>query len=479
MENNERIIVEFPPHLKGMASAVQSFVDEVEGVRGRNAKGGAAVDYEAVENRYADLSAKIETEAHGATLSSLDIQARRVRIGGRLYHAVGRFPADFRTQSGAVPVTRTLYREAGVRNGPTADPIALRIGAVEDHWLPGTAKAIAFYVQQGTSREADMAARQIRRLPYSRSSMERIGHAVGAVFVAEHADIEDQLMDVIDLPREAASVSASVDRVSLPMEEPRPRPEGPLRKNAPKNPISRVYRMAYCGTVTLHDAQGEALRTFRYGWTPGTDTESIADRLARDVMWISLRMPDLKLALLADGAEDMWSILDRYINKEWQGTRATRLIDFWHVVEKLGAASQIIFGNPAARKDALVRWKTLLLKKGSAVEAILEELYRSGKEWKRVGDEQPVHAAITYLQNHRDRMKYHAARKAGLPIASGNIEATCKSLVEVRMKRPGSRWKEKTAQHIMALRAAGLSDLWDPAISMALATLRTSVRKVA
>ena len=134
----------------------------------------------------------------------------------------------------------------------------------------------------------------------------------------------------------------------------------------------------------------------------------------------------------------------------------------------------MIYGSDAV--GSVARWRVRLLNSDAAALAILHELRAADQEWARVGDEQPVHEAITYLENNHHRMRYASAREAGLPIGSGNVEATCKSLVNARMKRSGSRWKNETGDHVMQLRALALSDRWDAAMDLTLRPTRTHAR---
>jgi len=475
-----KMVIEIPEELTGLGEAMAAILARVQGTLARTG-GGKAVDYAQVESAVSEEAGGIERAAHRAILQALDIDVPTVVIGGLRYHRVGRCEAPYHALAGSVSVERSLYRQSGQRGGQpggrVVDPVSLRAGVVGDGWLPHTARVMAHQVQLGTSREAAATAGEFGRLPYSRSSFERVAHLVGALAVADRQDIEDALIDAYAVPPEARSISVSLDRVSVPMEEPRPRPVGRPRKGAPKRPVERKFHMAYCGTVTLHDEHGVGLHTIRYGCMPHGDVLGLRNRLVADVATLVSQPPDLKLQLLCDGAPEMWHLLEEGFTPEQFGGDLHRLVDLHHLMEKLGAAARAIHG-PAATGATLRRWKLSLLNRRHAAQAILAELVASGRD-EGVGEDHPVHAAITYLQSHSgdaDRMNYARARRLGLALGSGNVEATCKSLFEIRLKRCGSRWKNDTGQHIVQLRAMALSDRWGPAVELTLRPLRTAVR---
>ncbi len=476
--NDDPIVIEIPAELKSLAKSLRKFIKAVE--RRKNlARSGSAIDYAEIESTFSELTGDLQRQAHGVTLRALDSGAERIRVRGRVFKSIGPSSRRFMTLAGPIAVSRTLYREVGVRNGKTVDPLALRAGMIEEVWLPETAKAMALLVQQAPSRESEGTAQGLHVLPYSRSSFERVAHALGELYVREHVDVEDEMIECFVIPEGATSISVSLDRVSVPMEEPRPKPKGRPRKGAAKRPIERVYRMAYCGTVTLHDAKGKALHTIRYGRMPASDPMPLCQGLASDVATLLERKSSLKVTLLADGAPEMWNLLDAHVNRASLGVPVQRNIDFWHVIEKLAAAAKVIYPASEERSRTIARWKSILRQRSCAAVEILSELVASGLEYHYRGDHQPVHQAITYLVNNGDRMDYRKARRQGLPIGSGNVEATCKTLVEVRMKRAGARWKDVSGEHVLQLRALAQSDRWETGMALALARVRTPIRKVA
>ncbi|ATB48574.1 hypothetical protein MYMAC_004201 [Corallococcus macrosporus DSM 14697] len=237
--------------------------------------------------------------------------------------------------------------------------------------------------------------------------------------------------------------------------------------------------MAYAACLTFHDADGEALGTLRYGRMPRGEAPEMAERLARHVQALVSRRRGLSVTVLTAGAPELHALLDEALATHAPAAKKPmRLVDFWHLMEKLGAAARVVAGE---EKASVLRekWKLSRLNMPEAAWTIAMALHASGKRHVVLGDGQPVHAALTYLENHGERMHYAEARARGLPIGSGNVEAICKSRVTLRMKRPRARWNEASGQHILDLRALVLSERWDAAMNLTFAPHRTKVRRAA
>lgn len=464
-------LIEVPENLKCLADAFEGVLECVQQQLASYSR-GRSVEYGQFEGLLAEACAKVECAGHGAALAALNVDAPAVFIGGVKYIRAGHAPLTFYSLAGPVPeVLRTLYRGP---EGTIVDPIRLRAGAIGKGWLPATATAMAFQVQQVPARDAEKVSRQSRRLPYSATAFENVTHAVGALYVPRCQDIEEALIEEQEVPQETRSLLVCLDRVSVPIAEPRKRPRGRPRKGAPKRPIQVVFHMAYVGTLALCDAEGKVLQTMRYGRMPTGDANELSEGMAADAQVLLRKRPDLKVQLVCDGAPEMWRLLGSHFTPVVLGQQPHENLDFFHVLEKLGDAAKVM--HPRAASTTTGRWRLRLLNRETAAAEILAELKSSGKEDACVGEEKPVHNAITYFTNHARRLNYVEARRHGLAIASGPVEATCKSLFNVRFKRSGAHWQNETGEHIVQLRAVALSDRWDSALGHTLAPLRKTVR---
>jgi hypothetical protein len=450
-----------------LAAHIQDIVDHVTQFR----NSGAVPDFATGERELMDRVAGLETACVGSMLASLDPTALRVEVGGRTYRRLNqRAESTYYALRGEVVINRGLYRQEGVRNGPTVVPLDLRAGIVDGRYTPAAAEGFARVGQAVPSREAELMCKPLGVLPFSRSSHFRVGVAVGERWEQLRDEIEPELVEQMDLPDEAAAISVSVDRISLPMAEARELTPDDIEAGI-RNPISVNFRMAYSAVWTLYDKEGAPILAVRYAHVPTDGASAMEQSLARDIDTVLQRRPDLALVTLADGAPEMEAILDRVVGDH---KVTAKLTDFWHLAEKLGEA----IATRRFSDDLLADWKLDLLERDDAIDTIEAELRTWELDYRAADLPEGLHDALTYIENRRERLRYATVHKSGLPIGSGTVEATGKTVVGVRMKRAGARWYEAGAQAIMGLRALATSEVkrWDSAMKHVLDSYKQEVR---
>ncbi len=401
--------------------------------------------------------------------------AEVVEFEGRRYKRVRTpSPGTYFGLRGRMTVERHLYREVGVRNGPTIVPLELDAGLVDGLWTPLAAAAAGHLLQDEPSRDAVATCRALRVMPYSRSSLERGGDCLAERWEQIRSEAEDQMAADFEVPEEAQTVSVSFDRVAVPMEEPvLDARGGVVLGDSGRAKVQVVYRMAYCGIWTLYDEDGEPLYSCRYGRMAAEGHDPIEETLWGDLESLKTARPDLRLVGLADGAPEMQYMLDRTVGAFGEDVEIA--IDFWHVVEKVADALKGLRLSPT---DWLPRIRRMLLDEARGAERVCLIIRSQAVEVEGPLPE-AVTDAITYLDRNADRMRYSSLRAKGLPIGSGHVEATCKTLVSTRMKRCGARWKTAGGQAVLSLRSLAKSSRWDPAMKLLLPTWQTPVQEVA
>ena len=195
---------------------------------------------------------------------------------------------------------------------------------------------------------------------------------------------------------------------------------------------------------------------------------------------IRRRAGPVPVALLADGAPELWRLFEQHLSEKQLGVASVKLVDAWHALENIAAAARLLEGQEKAWPGTFRRWKSWLLTEDGGAERVMHALMSSALQNARDdAGKRPVGDAARYIQARLALMNYAEARRRGLPIGSGAVEATCKSLVSVRMKRCGLRWKHQSGNEILQLRALQLSDRWDAAMPRILGSLRKPVHIVA
>ena len=161
------------------------------------------------------------------------------------------------------------------------------------------------------------------------------------------------------------------------------------------------------------------------------------------------------LVAISDGARWIWEYWDTF------HPQATQILDFFHVMEKIGLWATLILKEEKERKSWMKCCEELLLNNEVGeiivqIEAVVcvGDLLKKQKE------------LLTYLLNNQRRIQYKTYKDKGLFIGSGAIEAANKEVIQKRFKLSGQRCTKKGLQQIANLRTAQKSKKWHNVLNL-------------
>jgi hypothetical protein len=151
--------------------------------------------------------------------------------------------------------------------------------------------------------------------------------------------------------------------------------------------------------------------------------------------------------VVCDGAALDWLELDPYL------PHRVEILDLFHVLERVAEIAPLL--HPAA--EAAATWR------GAMQQELLTfgpwKLLAALREWKPEAEatQEVRRVHLAYFERQRERMRYPEYLRRGYPIGSGAVEGACKHVVADRFGRSGMRWKPETADPVMQVRAALLT----------------------
>jgi hypothetical protein len=235
----------------------------------------------------------------------------------------------------------------------------------------------------------------------------------------------------------AAQIITQMDGSMAPVVE--PAKHGDKRKG--KTLLWREVRLSSARVA----GQEQAL----YGATLGTP--EVAGWVWQETTRLAGGHEKTKIHGVGDGAP--WIVSKFQENFREQGNY---LVDFYHVSEYLAAAAAVIV-SPAKQAEWRRRQQGRLLNNqvGKVLRSMEKHQEPPGTK------EAPVRDAYRYLDQRRQHLDYEGARKAGLPIGSGEIESGHRHVVQQRLKLAGGWWRETNLQTMLNLRVARTNQWWD------------------
>jgi hypothetical protein len=429
------------------------------------------MSFEEFEVTLSQMAHEVENEIKAEELARYDVNVREIYVGGKVFRkCLEQEKKRYMTSSGPVFVERNLYRPQG--GGKSICPLELRAGIVGGLYTPVMARQVTYLMGNMTAAETSKLFDELNIDGPSSSSCDRLPKFISEKWEKYREEWENALREQETVPAEATVVAVSLDGVMVPDKDGQQEAKKKREEAKKKNPTKQYsgpagYKEVGCGTVTLYAEQQKEdkapprLETVRYGRAPEYKKKTLTEQLDAELESILSVRPDLTLVAIADGAEENWRYFDKPLFAD-----AVKIVDFGHACEHLREAMVAYKGKRSTVGRAeYEKLKVILRDKNDGVETVIKKLTSIERKLKGKNNKKKrelFHAELKYFKNQKERMRYADYQKRGLPLGSGVIEATCKTLATQRLKRSGMSWRDGK-QAILTIRSLQQSNRWQRA----------------
>lgn len=427
-----------------------------------------------LEEELEELFQAAQREALGEALeAAADVDEAAVVYEGRECRRVLISSKEYMTTAGPVTVRRALFRDR-TTSAPSFASLDKRVGIVDGFWTPRAAREALWMVTQMVPAKAAEALERLTPMTPSKSTLQRLPAAVSSRWEEHRRPFEQALIASQEVPAGTFTLAVSLDGVYAPIDGDDSHVEKRAAKHA-KGESARgpdAFREIGCASIAFYSAECELLGAIRFGRAPEFKKLGVKEMLAAELRGLLERNPEIRnTVFLSDGAPDHWEFFD---SLPFEGVQ---VLDFFHAAEHLNAALGAAYGEGSVKaRRRFAELRHVLLEESGGASIVHRALKRLAKLAGRSNNRQRIlDRAVRYFTKHANRMDYAECKENNLPIGSGVMEASCKTLVAQRLKLSGQRWSVPGAQAILTPRGWDQSDRFDAAFALVAATYARTI----
>ncbi len=421
------VSAEFGPQLPRLAADLASGVPDLDGVERAlrdSSLGGGATALKLLAEQLDGMLPAPECESCGKPMHR--------------HSATGK---SFLTRLGRIEVQRTYCHCRSC--GKACFPLDRALGLEGSTFTPGMASVMAGTVPRMSFEAAGRHIANLAGVDASSSSLQRWSLALG------EAALRFEREEVVGGKPLEPRIYLSIDGTGIPMRK--EDVEGVAGKQDDGSSKSREAKLAVMYTAEGRDPKTGAALKDRSSETfsclidsaaaPSGSREpsAFAARLDREALRRGLHDAG-ELVVISDGAE--W--IKNTCEEIFGGRKVTFVLDVYHCLEYASDAVKAILPDKAERDRRFEEIKADI-EAGRAAKVVRELEPFSGRH-------EEVAACCRYFRNNIERMRYDECRDRGMQVGSGVVESGCR-MFGLRLKRPGTRWSERGANAMLALKS--------------------------